>query len=140
MDIADVAEKSGLPASTLRYYEGKGLIRSTGRHGLRRQFDDDVIDRLALVGLGRQAGFSLDEIADMFSDDGRPRIDRQQLLGKADEIDATIDRLAAMRDNLRHVAACPATDHMACPNFRRLLRAATRRDTVGAAGSAARPG
>ncbi|MEM7324592.1 MAG: helix-turn-helix domain-containing protein, partial [Actinomycetota bacterium] len=124
-------ERSGLPASTLRYYEDKGLIRSTGRHGLRRQFDDDVVDRLALVTLGRQAGFSLDEIGDMFADDGRPRIDRRQLLGKADELDDTIARLAAMRDNLRHVAACPAPDHMACPNFLRLLRTATRSDSPG---------
>ncbi|WP_260440806.1 MerR family DNA-binding transcriptional regulator, partial [Pseudomonas aeruginosa] len=36
LDIGEVARRSGVPASTLRYYEEKGLIASSGRHGLRR--------------------------------------------------------------------------------------------------------
>ena len=77
MDIAEVAKRSGLPASTLRYYEEKGLIASHGRQGLRRVFDDRVLERLALIALGRAAGFSLEEIARMFAPDGQPAIDRQ---------------------------------------------------------------
>ena len=121
MDIATVAKRSGLPASTLRYYEEKGLIASLGRHGLRRVFDPSVLERLALVALGRAAGFSLDDIARMFSADGRPSIDRRMLASKAAELDRTIRRLAAMRDGLRHAAACRAPSHMECPTFRRLL-------------------
>ncbi len=124
MDIAEVARRSGVPASTLRYYEEKGLIASTGRRGLRRVFDAGVLDRLALIALGSAAGFSLDEIARMFAPDGRPRIDRRMLSTKADALDATIGRLSAMRDGLRHAAACPAPSHMECPTFRRLMRAA----------------
>lgn len=124
MDIGEVAKRSGLPASALRYYEQKGLIASTGRQGLRRTFDAGVLERLALIALGRTAGFSLDEIAAMFGSDGRPDIDRQVLRAKAREIDATIHRLVAMRRGLRHAAACPAPDHMACPTFRRLLKEA----------------
>lgn len=124
MDIGEVVERSGVPASTLRFYEEKRLIRSVGRRGLRRLFDPNVLDRLALIALGRAAGFSLDEIARMFTADGRPRIDRQMLAAKADELDATIRKLTAMRDGLRHAAACPAPSHMECPKFRRLLRAA----------------
>lgn len=124
MDIGVVVERSGVPASTLRFYEEKGLIRSTGRHGLRRSFDPGVLDRLALIALGRAAGFSLDEIGCMFAPDGRPRIDRRMLAAKADELERTIRKLDAMRDGLRHAAACPAPSHMECPTFRRLLRAA----------------
>jgi DNA-binding transcriptional MerR regulator len=123
IDIGAVASRSGLPASTLRYYEERGLISSVGRHGLRRVFDPVVLERLALVGLGRAAGFSLEEIARMFATDGEPRIDRQMLVAKAQELDDTIRRLTAMRDGLRHAAACPARTHMECPKFRRLLRA-----------------
>ena len=36
MDITEVAKRSGVPASTLRFYEEKGLIASVGRRGLRR--------------------------------------------------------------------------------------------------------
>lgn len=124
MDIAEVAKASGLPASTLRFYEEKGLIASTGRRGLRRVFGAGVLDRLALISLGRAAGFSLDEIARMFAPDGRPRIDRKLLAAKAHEVDRTIRQLTAMRDGLRHAAVCPARSHMECPTFRRLIRAA----------------
>jgi len=124
MDIAEVAKRSGVPASTLRFYDQKGLITSTGRHGLRRLFDAGVLERLALIALGRSAGFSLDEIAAMFGANGRPRIDRDLLAAKAAELDATIGKLSAMRDGLRHAAACPAPSHMECPTFRRLLAGA----------------
>ena len=121
MDIGEVAQRARLPASTLRFYEEKGLIRSVGRRGLRRQFNPDVLERLALVALGRSAGFSLDQIADMFAADGSPRIDRRVLTNKAREVDRKIRRLSAVRDGLRHAAACPARSHMECPTFRRLL-------------------
>ena len=123
IDIGEVARSSGLPASTLRYYEERGLITSVGRRGLRRVFDPVVLERLALVGLARAAGFSLEEIASMFATGGEPRIDRQMLVAKAQELDDTIRKLTAMRNGLRHAAVCPARTHMECPTFRRLLRA-----------------
>jgi DNA-binding transcriptional MerR regulator len=124
MDIGEVAQHARLPASTLRFYEKKGLIRSVGRRGLRRQFKPDVLERLALVALGRSAGLSLDEIARMLAADGSPRIDRRLLADKAREVGRKIRRLSAVRDGLRHAAACPARSHMECPTFRRLLRKA----------------
>jgi len=87
-------------------------------------FDPGVLERLALVALGRAAGFSLDEMALMFAPDGQVRIDRQMLAAKAEELDNTIRKLTDMRDSLRHAAACRAPSHMECPTFRRILRAA----------------
>lgn len=124
MDIAEVAKRSGLPASALRFYEEKGLITSVGRQGLRRSFEPKVLDQLALVALGQAAGFTLDEIRSMFAPDGRPRIDRRMLSAKADAIDATIKQLKAMSNGLRHAAVCPARSHAECPSFQRLVRAA----------------
>jgi DNA-binding transcriptional MerR regulator len=124
MDIGEVAKRSGVPASTLRFYEEKGLVASVGRQGLRRRFDPGVLDQLALIALGQAAGFSLDEIGAMFSPDGRPSIDRRMLSAKADEIDGMIKRLKAMSNGLRHAAECPAPSHAECPTFQRLLKAA----------------
>ena len=121
MDITEVAKRSGVPASTLRFYEQKGLIASIGRRGLRRLFGANVLEQLALIALGRSAGFSLDEIARMLGIDGRPKIDRQLLADKAEELDSAIRKLIAMRDGLRHAAVCSAPSHMDCPTFRRLL-------------------
>lgn len=124
MDIAEVAKKAGVPASTLRFYEEKGLIAPLGRQGLRRRYAPGVLDQLALIALGRSAGFSLEDIAAMFSADGQPNIDRQMLSAKADALDAMVKRLRAMSRGLRHAAVCPAPSHSECPTFRRLLRAA----------------
>ena len=124
MDIAEVARRSGVAASALRFYEEKGLIRSAGRQGLRRTYAPGVLDQLALIALGRAAGFTLDEIGRMFAPDGRPSISRPMLSAKADELDATIKRLKAMSNGLRHAAECPARNHADCPTFQRLLRAA----------------
>jgi DNA-binding transcriptional MerR regulator len=127
LDIAVVSQRSGVPASTLRFYEQQGLIASNGRRGLRRQFDAGVLERLALIALGRAAGFSLGEIAQMFTADGRPRINRKLLATRAQELDKRIRQLSAMRDGLRHAADCPARSHMECPTFQRLLRIAASR-------------
>ncbi|MFV3415833.1 helix-turn-helix domain-containing protein [Pseudomonas nitroreducens] len=126
MDIADVARRSGVPASTLRFYEEKGLIASLAKPGARRQFAPQILDQLALITLGQSAGFSLEEIRSMFSAGGGANIDRAMLAAKADELDATIKRLRAMSRGLRHAAACPAPSHAECPTFQRLVKAAAQ--------------
>ncbi|MBU3005340.1 helix-turn-helix domain-containing protein [Paraglaciecola arctica] len=132
MDISEVAKRSGVPASTLRYYEEKGLIRSIGRQGIRRVFNANVIERLALIALGRVAGFSLDEISNIVGNEKKPTIDSDMLLRKATELDRTIQKLTAMRDGLQHAAACTAPSHMECPRFRRLMGLAASGGIKGA--------
>lgn len=127
MDIGQVAKKSGLSVSTLRFYEEKGLIRSTGRNGLRRLFDSRILEQLEFIALGRTAGFSLEEIGAMFSSQGRFQIDRKLLLTKAEELDQNIRRLTAIRDGLEHAAHCKAPSHMECPKFQQLLRIAGKK-------------
>lgn len=124
MDIAEVAKRSGVPASTLRYYEERGLIASIGRQGLRRRFGPGVLNQLALIALGQAAGLSLEAIGSMLGPDGQPHIDREMLARKADAIDFEIQRMQAMSEGLRHAAACRAPSHAECPTFQRLLRAA----------------
>ena len=125
--IGEVSQRSGFSVATLRYYEQKGLITSVGRRGLHRLFDTRVLQQLTLISLGRSAGFTLEEIAAMFGSDGEPHIDRHALLDKADEIDDSIKRLTAMRDGLRHTAACRAADHLACPTFQKIMRVTAAR-------------
>ena len=75
----------------------------------------------------------------MFAPDGRPKIDRRVLARKAEELDGTIRTMTAMRDGLRHAAACPAPSHMECPTFRRLLGLAATQSKSGAAKQIPRP-
>ncbi|MGQ4583532.1 MerR family transcriptional regulator [Lysobacter sp. F60174L2] len=124
MDISEVVRRTGVPASTLRFYEKKGLISATRGAGERRHFAPDVLDQLGLVALGQAGGLSLDEIGAMLSPAGAPQVDKNLLMAKADEIDATVKRLRAMSKGLRHAAECPAPGHAQCPTFQRLVKIA----------------
>ena len=124
MDIAEVARRTGIAASALRYYQQRGLIASVGPAGTRRRFAPGVLDQLALIALGQAAGLSLDEIQSMLSPQGAPNIDRKLLADKADAIDTQVKQLRAMSRGLRHAAACPASSHAQCPTFQKLLKAA----------------
>lgn len=127
LDIGEVAKVSGVSPSALRYYEETGLISPVARRGLRRQYSPDVLLRLNLIIMGKAANFSLDEIAGMFSRDGKPEISRALCSAKARELNEKINDLTALRDTLLHVASCPALSHMACPTFRRLAGIAGKR-------------
>lgn len=76
-----------------------------------------------MIALGRNAGFTLEEIATMFTADGL-KIDRGLLLDKADQLDRTIRQLNAMSKGLRHAAQCPEQNHFECTKFQRLLSVA----------------
>lgn len=126
LDIADVAEASGVNPSGLRYYEEQGLISSAGRHGLRRQYLPGVLLRLSLINMGKAAGFSLAEIAGVLGNDGRPGLRRSDLHHKADDLERQMKVMQTLVAVLRHVADCPAPSHLDCPNFQRLMRLGTR--------------
>ena len=126
MDIGEVSERAGVQPSTLRYYEEIGLIQSFGRHGLRRQFDGDVLLKLSLIALGKAAGFSLAEIAPILRQDGRLELPREELRAKADNVERQMAGLRILRDTLRHVADCKAPSHLECPTFRKLLKTASK--------------
>lgn len=129
IDISEVVKRSGLAASTLRYYEKKGLIKPVGRNGLRRVFNEKVIDILSCISLGQLAGLTLDEVGKMILHNN-VQIDRQKLTAKANEIEETIKQLSTVRDSLRHAANCPDKNHFDCPKFQELLNDAVRHNKI----------
>lgn len=131
-DIAELSRQTGLPASTLRYYEERALISPIGRRGLRRLFDASVFQRLALVALGRAAGFSLSDIGAFLASDRASSIVRDALRAKAVEIDHNIHQLQQVRDGLLHVADCTAPSHLACPMFQKMMRIAAKKQARAA--------
>ena len=130
IDIGALSKASGVATSALRYYEEVGLIQSVARSGLRRQYNEDTLVQLALISLGKSAGFSLEEIRGMFDKDRKPNLPRPTLNERADELDRQIRRLKTLSNMLRHVAECPASSHLACSKFQKLLRAACPTSTA----------
>lgn len=62
MSIGQVAQRCGLAASAIRYYEKSGLLPKPARASGRRRYSTDVIGRVRLLQLAREAGFTIVEI------------------------------------------------------------------------------
>ena len=120
LDIGEVIEASGVPASTLHVWERAGLIKPVQRNGLRRQFDLDVLARISLIVVSKRAGFSLGEIGELFApgafDDGK-----ELLESKLTELRLRRAQLDAAINGLEHAIACPASSPFACKQFQSTL-------------------
>lgn len=126
LDIAEVADRSGVSTSGLRYYEKRKLIESVTRNGLRRQYEPEVLRELALITLAKSAGFTLDEVGAVLQRPGATVIPRDALLDRADSLERQAERLVNLAYMLRHVSNCPLENHFDCKRFQKLLKVATR--------------
>ena len=120
MNIATVAERSGLPAKTIRYYEDIGLIRPARRDNGYRDFAEADLHKLAFLGRARSLGFSIEEcrmLLALWEDRSRASADVKALaLKHLDAIDAKIAELQGMRDTLASLVHHCAGDHRPdCP-------------------------
>lgn len=117
LTIGEVARRSGVAATTLRYYEQIGLVPPPGRVGGQRRYDDAMLARLEIIGLCKSAGFALDEIQRLFADDvpGRPA-SRALAQAKLAEIDARLESLARARAVIEWGmrCTCPSIDACSC--------------------------
>jgi MerR family redox-sensitive transcriptional activator SoxR len=109
LTIGEVALKSGLRASAIRYYESLGLLPAPARKAGKRIYADSIVQRLAVIELAKVAGFGLHEIRSLVSDAaaGEPvRSWRKQASAKRAEIDRQMRHLLRMKRILARLAAC----------------------------------
>ncbi|GGT47157.1 MerR family transcriptional regulator [Nonomuraea spiralis] len=126
IDIGEVARRTGLAASALRFYERKGLIEAEGRNGLRRVYLPETLDRLALITCARDAGFTLSEIAEFLRARPADTRLRERMAAKEREVDQRVQQLTRLRDSLRHVAVCEHDPLVECPEFKRAVKAVSQ--------------
>jgi DNA-binding transcriptional MerR regulator len=120
LDIGEVASRSGMAPSALRFYESEHIIASADRKGLRRQFRPDVLTTLAVVAMCRQAGFTLEEVKLVLATGGAPSW-KAFAERKRDELRTQADHLDAMADQLDHALRCPSPNVFDCEHFRAAL-------------------
>lgn len=117
LTIGEVASRSGVAATTLRYYEQVGLLTPPARVGGQRRYDHAVLARLEVIMLCKSAGFALDEIQLLFADDapGRP-VSRELAQAKLAEIDAQLESLSRARAVIEWGmrCTCPSIDACTC--------------------------
>ena len=107
LSISDVAAATGLRPSALRYYEEVGLIRSAGRVANRRHYDPSVLERLWLLALCQDVGFTIAELREVFDPESGGRARWREVAGrKLGEIDAHIERARTTKRLLESALAC----------------------------------
>ena len=107
LTIGEVAQRAGIHASAIRYYESVKILSAPRRINGRRRYDSSVFEQLAVIQMARQAGFTVAEIQTLFNGFAAdaPASDRWQTLArqKLVEIDALLRRTQAMKQLLEEV-------------------------------------
>ena len=118
--IGEVAQRAGIAASAIRYYEKEGLILVADRQGHARVYGADIFDRLALIGLAKKAGFTIAETRELVKGISRrtPPGPRLQTMArkKLVEVEARIAEAERMRAVLQKMMGCE------CPTFEECAR------------------
>jgi DNA-binding transcriptional MerR regulator len=122
--IGELARRTGVATSALRYYERIGLLSPAERVGQRRRYTASSEERVALIRLCQDAGFTLAEIGRFFAAMSRGRRGWGQLAErKLTELDARIADAQRAKKLINHALACPHSDLLTCPRFRSALKA-----------------
>jgi DNA-binding transcriptional MerR regulator len=106
LKIGQLAKITGLPASKIRYYESQGLIHGVRLSNGYREYEQDVVDRIAIIQNAQQSGFTLKQIKGILPQpDGQwPKDQLAIMLGeRIDEIKALEKTLKKNRENLQRI-------------------------------------
>lgn len=132
LTITDLRARTGLASSALRFYERKGLLRPVGMAGGKRVYDEDAVEKVALIDLLKLAGLTLTEIAALVDLGGKAALDwREQLRAKLRDLEHRIDEMRVAKMIVEHMVNCPHENFDDCPVHREAVR--TRAATLGAA-------
>lgn len=120
MNIGEVAELSGIPPKTIRYYEDIGLVRPQRSDNGYRAFRETDLHKLAFLGRARALGFSIEDcrtLLSLYEDESRESAQVKAVaLEHLTAIDDKIAQLQFMRATLSHlVKSCHGDDRPDCP-------------------------
>lgn len=127
MNIGDVSKISGLPAKTIRYYEGIGLVRPQRLSNGYRKFEDSDLHKLRFLGRARSLGFTIEDcraLLALYEDDQRESIEVKRLAQRhITKIDEKLRQLQSMHATLSDLIEACAGDHRPdCPIIDDLAR------------------
>jgi DNA-binding transcriptional MerR regulator len=118
LSIGEMAARTGVRTSTLRYYDRIGLVPATGRSSGQRRYAPKVVERMRAITLCQRSGFTLDEISRLLGG-GRPwqelaRAKVEELRGRIAELEETTTLLrSALECRCRSLETCGRTAHLA---------------------------
>ncbi len=116
--INEVARRFGLPASTIRYYEERGLLAPAARHSGRRWYGAPELRRLAVIRYWQRAGMmSLDDIAQILGGAGGTPDWGGVIEQRVRTLEAQIAALRTAKEFLEHVASFHDSAPDGCPHY-----------------------
>jgi DNA-binding transcriptional MerR regulator len=118
LTIGELAARTGVATTALRFYDELGLVTPVARASGHRRYDDGAVRQVGVVLLLRDLGFTLAEVARLLTDPPRRRRTWEALArSKVEELDRLIGDATAARTALAHALDCPHGDPAACPSF-----------------------
>jgi DNA-binding transcriptional MerR regulator len=116
LSIGELAERSGVATTALRYYDELGLVRPAMRSSGRRRYAESAVADVGAILFFRQVGFSLTEIS-AFLSAGDRRSRREIVDRKLAELAEQQHRIEVAREALAHGQRCPADNPLRCSRF-----------------------
>ncbi|HEU4424093.1 MAG TPA: MerR family transcriptional regulator [Pilimelia sp.] len=124
LTIGELANRTGVATSALRYWEEFGLLPTPARASGQRRYPQSAVELVGVILLLRDVGFTLRELKALIAvhssaTDGRRELAHRKLV----ELDQRIAQAQAARTAIAHALACPHDDILECPNFRSMIAA-----------------
>ena len=129
LSIGELAERTGVATTALRYYDDLGLVRPTARASGQRRYAESAVAEVGVILFLREVGFSLAEIAPLVAGGDR-RSWRDVIDRKLGELDEQRHRLDVAREALEHAKRCPAGEPVRCPRFWSIIDGRLRGDSL----------
>lgn len=120
LTVGEVAKRSGIPVSTIHFYESKGLITSTRNAGNQRQFSSVVLRYIAIIKVAQRTGITLEEIKETlgnYTTDNKMTPAQWRELSSAwhENLNERIKKLTRLRDELDSCIGCGCLSLDECP-------------------------
>jgi DNA-binding transcriptional MerR regulator len=124
LTIGELARRTGVATSALRYWEELGLLAAPARVSGQRRYPPSAVERVGEILLLRDVGYTLRELKTLVASrsqagDGWRELHRRKL----SELDHRIAQAHAARAAIAHALACPHDDVLACPNYATVVAA-----------------
>ena len=120
--VGELAARFGLATHVLRHWEDVGLLSPARRVAGRRVYGPTHVTRVAEILLGKDAGFSLEQLRELFTAPDRDRR-RELLRGQLAQVRTRMARLALSQTLLEHALRCRHPDYQSCPHFQAIVLA-----------------
>jgi DNA-binding transcriptional MerR regulator len=118
LTIGELARRTGVTTSALRYYDERGLVRPAGRVSGHRRYEVEAVAAVGLVRLLQEVGFTLAEAKRLIASRKRsPVVSRALAVRKSEELRHRIVREQAAQQAIEHFLVCPKDNFLECPNF-----------------------